>query len=799
LLGQHYDMKKGFIFTAVLLLSLSAFSAQTSVDLVISYRTVNFTGKPSQAITVNGQIPGPTLRFKEGDTVTINVKNTLSEETTVHWHGLLVPWQMDGVMAITQRGIPPGQTFHYTFKLLQSGTYWYHSHKGFQEQEGLYGALIIEPKSPPPYHYDKDYVVVLSDWKNTRASHIWYNLKRDGEYYSPLFPLQPSLAHFIKDYKKSAPKERAQLWKDYHMMQLMRMGIYDISDIAYDALLFNGHPKTKPWTQFAKVGDVVRLRFIGASASTFFHIKMPGTKMKMVHVQGNNVVPYDVDSFRMGPGETNDVLVTIEKEKPYMIYAESTDQLKSVSGAIKTNSKQQPDFSSIPPFPEPPPVTRGKMALEKERGIMPMLHMGMQSNLNVQPEINTITANHLPGEPKPSVPAIKTIGTKYQNLKAAIKTNNPNKPIYKTIQLQLYGFMDKYIWFINGVPEYNAKPIALLPNKRYRLVFTNNTMMHHPMHLHGHWYIFRNGHGAYDPLLHTIDMPPGGQVTANLDTDASGQWFFHCHMLYHMMSGMARTFQYSSIVAVAKGNKKPEHVIKQTPFHNRPIVRVDEVRPIPLPMVERPIGHANQFVSASMVEFGADPSNNGQMLTFYGLYGPDFNKLQLFINDAEMANGDIENADLDVFYWKQISQFWSIKGGANYYYRPTQTPYWQPGIGIEGLMPYFISNNSRLYYHKGSLKLDVEFGRNTQLTNNLFLGIGIRGIVATKKVVPNEIGSGLNETFISIRPNYRLFPGITAFIEYENQQYYGKVKSIRRSQGESTTDNSLFLGLSFLF
>ncbi|GGI93133.1 hypothetical protein GCM10007966_22130 [Legionella impletisoli] len=799
-------MKNGFwVGLLTLMLASSLWAQEKTVDLTISYNTVNFNGKPARAITVNNQIPAPTLRFKEGDTVIINVHNHLDKDAAVHWHGIILPWQMDGVLNITQKGIPPGETFQYKYKLRQSGTYWYHSHAGLQEQEGLYGAFIIEPKYPPPFEYTKDYVVVLSDWKNTKADHIQANLKKTGEYYGPLFPLQPSLSHFLRSYSKADPKERKKLWMDYKMMQFMRMGIFDINDVAYDAFLMHGHTKHNPWTKLVKVGDVVRLRFIDAGANTFFHIKMPDANMQMVHVQGNDVVPYPVNSFRMGPGETNDVLVKIEKDKPYIIYAESTDKVGKVFGALVTKPNQLVPYNAVKPFPEPLPVTREKMANEHKRGLKPMKNMGMQSTLNQQPKINTMVASHLPNSAQNNASKIDkkeqntvTIGTKYQTLKSWRKTNDPDKPIYKTVDLKLFGFMDRFIWFINGVPEYNAKPIMLVPGKRYRLVFTNNSMMHHPMHLHGHWMILRNGNGSYDPLLHTIDVPPGSQVTADLDTDASGQWFFHCHMLNHMVSGLARVFQYASLEEVAKGKKKPQDIIQETPYYNRPIVRVDEVRPIPLSIVKHPVHTPNKFFAASWIDVGGDFSHNRQMLTYYGLYGPDFNKLQLFINDAEMEKGSISNADIDVFYWRQISQFWALKGGVNYFYRPSQTPYWQPGIGFEGLMYYFIDNSSRFYYHKGSFKADIEFGRNIQLTNNLFFGVEIRAIAATKTVREDQIGNGLNEMYFIAGPNYRLAPGIVAFVEYEHQQYYGALKSIRRQLGETTREDSVFFGLSFL-
>ncbi len=320
------------------------------------------------------------------------------------------------------------------------------------------------------------------------------------------------------------------------MMQQMRMSIYDISDVAYDSFLLNGQPNSSPWTASVNIGDVVRLRFIGAGGSTIFHVKIPGTTMQMVHVQGNDVRPDFVDDFKIAPGETYDVLVKIKKNSPYIIYAESIDTLGAALGALITKPHQSVNYQQVHPFPEPLPVMREMMSLMMNH------HMSMNHAMNM----SMPTEPAIIGDTISSSKAIqKTIGTKYQNLTAAVMTNDPNKPVNGVIKMELFGYMDRFIWFINGVPEYKAHPIPLEPNKRYRFIFTNPSMMRHPMHIHGHWFILRNGHGSYDPLLHTLDIPPGATVTADLDTDASGQWLFHCHLLYHMMTGMSRVFQYT--------------------------------------------------------------------------------------------------------------------------------------------------------------------------------------------------------------------------------------------------------------
>lgn len=884
-----------------------AFAAEKIINLVVAYKTVNFAGKQMKAIAVNGQIPAPTLHFKEGDDVTINVYNHLDKGTTIHWHGLLVPWQMDGVENVSQKAIPPGGVFHYKFTLKQAGTYWYHAHAGFQEQQGLYGGIIIDPPHPPKYKYTKDYVVVLSDWSNTDPEQIFANLKKDGDYYGPRFPLQASLVKFIHDYRKASPEERKLLIDDYKMMQQMRMSIYDISDVAYDAFLLNGQPKTHPWTAPVKVGDVVRLRFIGAGGSTIFRVKIAGSKMEMVHVQGNDVQPYAIDDFSIAPGETYDVLVKIQQNSPYIIYAGSIDTLGAAIGALVTEPYQPINYKQVTPFPEPEPVTREMMAnmmagmdhgsmgmnmgtstmnMDKSSSSHAMIghssqtmptssssamkmnsenahsmhgsmshgamkntttsHVTHESKSNtmkmdsgMKMDHNKMPTNHsmnmdMPTEPTiigdtitpPSVshammkmganmpmrPAMamssqqgmpaeaKTMGTKYQNLTAAVKTNDPNQPISGgTIRMELFGYMERYIWFINGLPEYKAKPILIEPGKRYRIIFTNNSMMRHPMHIHGHWFILRNGHGAYDPLLHTIEVPPGATAVADFDTDASGQWFFHCHHLYHMMAGMARTFQYTTIIDVAKGSAKPEAKIADQPYFNRPIVREDITMPLDPSLVIHPMGHPQPLYLSSFFDVGEDPFHNAQRLTFKGLFGSGYNRLELFTNDAEVSQGKVDSADMDIFYWRLISQFWAIKGGVNYFYRPAQTPYWQPGIGIEGLMPFFIDTNVRTYYHSGSFKFDAELSRDTQITNNFFIRLGIRGIAATKTVTQDGVGSGLNQMRYIVRPYYRISPGVALFTEFEHEQSYGAFKNILRSEGDPATENTITFGVSVLF
>lgn len=754
----------------------TANAATRVVNLTVDYKTVNLAGESVKAMAINNQIPAPTLHFKQGDHVIINVYNRLDKGTSIHWHGLLVPWKMDGVEGITQPPIPPGGVFRYEFTLNQSGTYWYHAHSDFQEQQGLYGGIIIDPPKPTPFRYTKDYVIVLSDWSNSAPEQIYANLKKSGDYYSQKFPMQPSLTRFLRDYSKGNAAQRQKLIGDYKMMQQMRMSIYDFSDVAYDAYLLNGRSKANPWSGQVKVGDVVRLRFVGATGNTIYNVKIPGTMMQVVHVQGNDVQPYPIKEFTIAPGETFDVLVKIQKDSPYIIYAESIDSLGKAYGALVTQPNQVVNYNQVTPFPEPQPATMGHDMHGMDHGSM-MHGDASHDMMNMDSHDQTMSKG-----------VSQTTGTKYQNLKSPYKTNDPNKPV-QVIKMALSGYMGRYIWFINGVPEYEAKPVMIEPGKRYRIIFTNDSMMNHPMHLHGHWFILRNGHGDHDPLVHTVMVPPGATVVVDFDANDPGRWLLHCHLLFHMMAGMSRVVEYTNLNQ--EGHAYSHQQSSYSQVNGNTIPASDPNAHL--------MAHTPGLYRASFLDIGEDPFDNLQKVTFKTLFGGDYNKLELLMREAEVQHGVIENADLDIFYWHLIDQFWAIKGGVNYFYRPSGTPYWQPGIGIEGLMPYFIDTDARLYYHDGSFKLDLELSRDTQITNNFFIRVGARGILASKTVSSAGLGAGLNELEFTVRPYYRLTPALSIFAEFEHQEYYGATRNIVKNLGEPVNQNFVTFGLSVLF
>lgn len=714
-----------FVFVCLFVIfPLSAFSANRVVDLHVGYKVIQVGGAKAQVIAINHQMPGPTLHFKQGDNVTINVHNDMQQPTSMHWHGIILPWNMDGVAWVSQKPIPPGGVFHYKFKLRQYGTYWYHSHYKLQEQEGQYGAIVIDPADPKRrVKADEDFVIQLGDWIDTDGEQVFRNLKKTGDFYSVYFPLKTSLAQFVRLYHHADKQQRHRLWHTFNTMQKTRMGVYDISDIAYQNFFINGHTNKAMWKKRVHVGDTVRLRVIGSGASTYFHVKVPGSRMQVIAMDGSRVKPIWVSSFLIGPGETYDVLVKIERNRPYPIYAEATSTIGAAVGLMMTQPSQSVDVKSIKPFPRPSPRVM--------QPIMP-----------------------------PSVPV-----KQYQNLQADQVTNDPNQPVH-VIHMKLSGYMERYMWFINGKELYYAKPVMLKKGQRYRIVFTNATLMHHPMHIHGHWFIYQNGHGAHNPLMHTVDVPPAHTVTVDFIADASGQWFFHCHNLYHVDAGMGRILRYqSNSPSTFKGLNGP----------SRPLVGMTQWQML------------------------GDFINDDYQTTLKSLWGSDYNKILLLVKDAEMTKGTLDDANADLFYYRTISQFWAVKFGLNAVFRPTAITYYQPGFGIEGTMPYFIDTDLRFYDYAGAFKADMEFSRNTLLVDKLFFDASFRLVWATKNLPEKKIGTGLNYYELTFGPAWQFTPHIALTALYDRTQYYGNTLGYRFAEGEKRADNNFYVGLNLLF
>jgi CopA family copper-resistance protein len=501
-------------------------------DLTIDEKSVNLTGSDRTGMAINSTIPGPVLRFKEGEALTINVTNKLNVDTSIHWHGLILPYKQDGVPGISFDGIKPGTTHTYRFPAQQNGTYWYHSHSGLQEQAGVYGAIVIEPKAREPFRYDREYVVVLSDWHDTKPEAVLANLKKMPDYYNRS---QRTVGDFFSDVSK---KGFGAAFEDRKMWGEMRMTPTDIADVSGYTYLINGSNTGQNWTGLFKPGERIRLRFVNASAMTFFDVRIPGLKMTVVQSDGNNVWPVNVDEFRIAVAETYDVIVRPEEDKAYTLFAESMGRTgfargtlaprKGMSAAIPTQRKR--------PLLSMSDMNHGTM----DHGSMPgmdhskMKGMDHSKMKGAKPDPFYAVGSGL-------MPKAANGGKflSYADLKA-------QKPLYKLrkptreITLRLTGNMERYFWSINDKKYSEADPIRLKFGERVRFKFVNETMMTHPMHLHGMWTILDNGSKKWNPIKHTVSIAPGTTVYTETEVDAPGKWAFHCHLIYHMATGMFR-------------------------------------------------------------------------------------------------------------------------------------------------------------------------------------------------------------------------------------------------------------------
>ncbi|MBI1274511.1 copper resistance system multicopper oxidase [bacterium] len=495
-------------------ISTPSYAKTTQYNLTIERLPVNITGKTMEKVTVNGGIPAPTLRFTEGDDVVIHVTNKMKEDSSIHWHGLLIDPAMDGVPTFNGfPGIRPGETFTYRFHIRQSGTYWYHAHSMAQEQDGLYGSIIAAPKKET-IKADRDYVIVLSDFIEEDGDTVMSNLKMMSDYYANA---RLTIGDFFKDVGE---RGWDKAWNDAKDWGDMRMARTDLSDVTGYTFLTNGKSPEQNWTGIFKPGERVRLRFINASAMSFFDVRIPGLKMSVVQSDGQNVEPVAVDEFRFAPAETYDVIVTPQDSKPYTIAAESIDRSGFAIGTLATSEGQ-----------------RGKIPALRPRALLTMGDMNMEMMMKDDPDMEMTPADMISGWAKAGTPeGDKALS--YADLRYAGIQKDTRQP-ERTIDVKLGGNMERFIWTINGKKFSEAEPIKLRYGERVRLAFTNETMMAHPMHLHGMFVQLENGQPAEKlPNKHTVIVPPGGSYSVLLTADEAGEWAFHCHLLYHMMAGM---------------------------------------------------------------------------------------------------------------------------------------------------------------------------------------------------------------------------------------------------------------------
>ena len=518
------------------------------IDLAVGQGAIEVAGRSGHAFAVNGSVPGPLVRLKEGEAATLRVANHLAQDTSIHWHGLLLPFQFDGVPGVSFPGIKPGETFVYELPALrQSGTYWWHSHSDLQEQAGHYGPIIIDPAGPDPVQADRDYVLLLSEFSPLHPHTIMAKLKKGEEYFNR------QKTSWTDDYRLSGSDRR--MWAG---MRMMPTDIADVTGSTYTYLI-NGHAPEDSLEYLFSPGERVRLRIINGSAMSFFNIRIPGVRMSVVQADGKNVRPIEVDEFQIGTAETYDIVVDPTAEA-HTIVAEAMDRsgmavatLASRAGArAPVPSLRDPvlltmtdmghggmdhsggDHSNMGHAPSTGGMDHGSMKMRDTSSLPP--------NVAVGPGIDMVSANPADRMGDPGL-GLDKVGHKvltYRDLTALEPNDDPRKPS-RHMQIHLTGNMERYMWSFDG-RKFNAvadQPIRFAYNERVRVKLVNDTMMAHPIHLHGHFFELVNGADRmHQPQKHTVIVQPGGSATFDLTADEPGDWAFHCHLLYHMHAGM---------------------------------------------------------------------------------------------------------------------------------------------------------------------------------------------------------------------------------------------------------------------
>ena len=521
---------------------------------------MNFTGSPKIAFTVNGSVPAPTLRWQEGETVTLRAANTLDEDASIHWHGIVLPANMDGVPGLSFHGIRPGETYVYRFKVKQGGTYWYHSHSGFQEQRGLYGPLIIDPLKPEPFKYDREHVVMLTDWTDESPERVFARLKKRSDYYNFR---QRTVVDFVSDVRS---RGLTAALADRRMWGGMRMNPTDLADVSgYTyTYLMNGVPPAANWTGIFGLGERLRLRFINGSAMSYFDVRIPGLKMTVVAADGQYVHPITVDEFRIATAETYDVIVEPAGQDAFTIFAQANDRTGYAAGTLAVREGLR---APIPGLDQRPMLSLADMGHGGTGHPASDPHAGHDAP--AKPATPDPHAGHSPppasalqqhppsehGNPlvdmQTTAPASRLndpgIGLRdngrrvltYADLRSVFGDPDGRDP-GRTLELHLTGHMQRFAWSFDGVKFSDAEPLRLTYGERLRIVLVNDTMMTHPIHLHGMWSDLEDDDGEFYVRKHTVDMPPGTKRSYRVTADALGRWAYHCHLLFHMEAGMFR-------------------------------------------------------------------------------------------------------------------------------------------------------------------------------------------------------------------------------------------------------------------
>ena len=553
-------------------------------DLDIREQSFNIAGGVGRAMTINDTVPGPLLKWHEGRDVILNVTNHLRESTSIHWHGILLPFEMDGVPGVSFRGIAPGETFQYRFPVRQSGTYWYHSHSGLQEQSGVYGPLVVHSAEVEPFIAERDYVVMLSDWTFEDPHDVMAKLKKMSDYYN--FQ-QFTLAQKFDTSELSS----GEAWSKklaWDRMRMMPTDIADVTGATYTYLMNGLHPQGN-WTGLFQPGERIRLRVINGSAMTYFNVRIPGLPMTVIAADGQYVQPVETDEFQIGVAETYDVIVEPQGREAYTLIAESMDRSGYAAGTLDTRAGLR---AEIPALRDRALLTMVDMGMDMgamdSRASRGMLmdssasqaapksagapskpansgndHSAHTTNMAMSASYGPVVARHGPDKHGPGNLSVAEVqrdrlgerGTGLADVDHRVLVYNDLRRFdteYDTrspdreIELHLTGHMERYMWSFDGKEFHEVDgPIEFVRGERVRLTLVNDTMMNHPIHLHGMWMELENGHGREIPRKHTINLMPAARVSALITADAPGRWAFHCHLLYHMDMGMFRVVRVS--------------------------------------------------------------------------------------------------------------------------------------------------------------------------------------------------------------------------------------------------------------
>lgn len=648
----------------------SAVAKTVRYELTVERKPMNLSGRKTVdfSLTVNGSIPAPTLEFTEGDEAEILVINKIpNDEVSIHWHGLLLPPEMDGVAYVNTPPIHPGESHLFKFPIRQHGTYWYHSHTNVQEQKGVYGAFVIHPKKPA-IKTAHDVAVVLSDWSDEDANQILKNLRKDGDYYL---------------YKKNSIRSlggalKAGALGTYLENEWTRMGGMDLSDVGYDAFLINGKKDQQLIT--AHPGETLRLRLINAGASSYFHVRLGNLPMKVVSADGVDIEPVTTNEILMGMAETYNVLLTLPEHKNYELRATAQDVTGFASAWIGMGEKVPAPDQPVPDLyapmdhsahahhemPATPPPQEDPASHEHHGHHGHGGHEGHEtpapSAAAPKAEVETLTVDHL---------------------KAVEKTAFPSTQRVHDVKLVLDGDMERYVWHINNKAMFEDRNLVIQENDVVRFTFENNTMMHHPMHLHGHFFRVLNSSGEKSPLKHTVDVPPHQTRVIEFLANEPGEWMLHCHNLYHMKTGMARVVKYSTFTPkpeIAAHQSHDPHLHDHWYFYGR---------------ARAATNHAEGFLRLSQT----------------------WNQLDLRLESAKAGSRGFENAgrwssEGDLFYRRWFGRFTNLIVGGTHFQDETSGV-----LGIGSLLPLLIESNL-LVDHHGEFRLDL--GKRLQWAQHLY-------------------------------------------------------------------------------